>query len=250
MKGKFSRLMLVAASTLAVVACGSGESDAKNAGKAGQAVGAGSAATRDWTTNVVVTPEGGYRMGNPDAKVKLVEFASLTCSHCRDFHLESQAVLKNDLVRSGRVSYEFRPFLLNGVDIVATLTAKCAPPQQFFTWADQLYRNHDAWVGGFVKAQQDKAAMTRLQALPENQQLSAFASAAGFDAFARLRGLPKARLDQCLADQATFNQLQAQQQAAQDQYQITGTPTFVVNGEKLQGVANWAALEPKIRELL
>lgn len=247
MTGKFSRLMLVAASTLAVVACGSGESDAKNAGKAGQAAGT-SAATRDWSTNVVATPEGGYRMGNPDARVKLVEYASLWCTHCRDFALQSKDALVGNYVKSGQVSYEFRPFIIAFPDYIGFLTAKCQPASQFFTWSDQMYRNHAAWTLPFTKIPQ--ATLQQVQSLPADQQLTRLAELSGFDAFVRLRGVPKAKLDQCLRDKAAMDRLNATAQAGQDQFQITGTPTFIVNGEKAAGVADWASLEPKIKELL
>src|SRR3546814_9181159 len=61
-------------------------------------------AAKDWTKTVARTPEGGFRVGNPDAPVKLVEYGSLTCDHCAHFAEEATPKLLGQYVRSGRVS--------------------------------------------------------------------------------------------------------------------------------------------------
>ncbi len=240
----FSRAMMFGAAILALGACGDkgaepAEAKAPNKGAAAQA--------QDWRQTVAATPEGGYRMGSPNARVKLVEYASFTCSHCRDFHLASQPVLKDELVRSGQVSYEYRPFILNGPDVIAALAAKCNGPERFFALADQLYRNHDQWVLPFTKL--TEAELGPLQRLPQNQQIAAFANAGGFNRWAAMRGLPTVKLNQCLSDQAAADRLQTTAQAGQTQFNITGTPTFIINGEKVEGT-DWAGLQPKIRAAL
>src|SRR3546814_2774047 len=58
-------------------------------------------------------------MGNPDASIKIVEFASLTCSHCAEFSLESHDELKRDFIDTGRVSLELRNFIRDGIDLTA-----------------------------------------------------------------------------------------------------------------------------------
>ena len=75
---------------------------------------------RDWTRTVVATPEGGFRMGNPNAPVKLVEYGSLTCRHCADFAPGRDAAAgRHAMSASGKVSYEYRNFILNGLDVAA-----------------------------------------------------------------------------------------------------------------------------------
>jgi protein-disulfide isomerase len=239
-----SRALMFGAAVLALGACG--DKGAQPA-EAKATKGATQAQARDWRTAVIATPEGGYRMGNPDARVKLVEYASFTCSHCRDFHLAATPVLKDELVRSGQVSYEDRPFILNGPDVIAALAAKCNGPDRFFPLADQLYRNHDQWVTPFTKL--TEADLAPLQRLPQNQQIAAFANAAGFNRWAAVRGLPAAKLNQCLTDQAAADRLQAVAQNAQTQFNIAGTPTFILNGEKVEGT-DWGGLQPKIRAAL
>src|SRR5574338_12031 len=65
----------------------------------------------DWSQVVNPTSQGGFLMGNPDAKVKLVEYGSLTCPHCREFDEAAVTPLINDYVKSGQVSYEFRNYV-------------------------------------------------------------------------------------------------------------------------------------------
>lgn len=247
---KILKIALVFAGTLAMAACNSGTSTAKS-GAAGNTVDTakvGAAATRDWTATVVQTPEGGFRMGNPDAKVKLVEFASFTCSHCRDFHTEGSGKLKDNFVKTGAVSYEYRPFMLNVYDFTATMLAMCEGPDRFFFWSNQLFTAHDAWIEPFTKL--TDADIEPLKALPPEQQVKGLASAGKLNEFARTRGLPGAKFDACMSDQKSFEALQSRQNAAIAQYNIQGTPTFVLNGKKLEGVTTWAQLEPKLKAAL
>src|SRR3954469_1746838 len=105
------------------------------------------ASARDWSRVVVATPEGGFRMGNPAARVKLLEYGSLTCPHCAAFAREGEAALVQNYVRTGRVSYEYRNYILNGIDIVASLLARCSGPSGFFPMAQNLYATQQQWIG-------------------------------------------------------------------------------------------------------
>ncbi|HEX8262031.1 MAG TPA: thioredoxin domain-containing protein, partial [Allosphingosinicella sp.] len=101
----------------------------------------------DWGRTVVATPEGGFRMGNPNARVKLVEYGSLTCGHCAAFSRQGMAPLVATYVKSGRVSYEYRNFILNGLDVAASLVARCGGPARFFPVADKFYATQPQWMG-------------------------------------------------------------------------------------------------------
>ena len=249
-------LAMMGLAALALSACDSGTSSAAapNAASPGGAspkvsnTRASLPPAQDWTATVVATPEGGFRMGNPDAEVKIVEFASFTCSHCRDFHLEAAEKLKGTYVKGGDVSYEYRPFLLNIYDAAAVMIAKCEGPSQFFTWANQLYTNHDAWVTPFTKL--TEADIAPLKSLPADQQIKGLALAGGMHEFVKPRGMPKAKFEQCLSDPKAMERITASQQAAVDTYKIQGTPTFLLNGKKLEIAPNWAALQPEIDKAL
>ena len=197
----------------------------------------------DWSRTVVATPEGGFRMGNPAAKVKLVEYGSLTCPHCAEFNREAKLPLAPK-IRSGAVSYEFRTYVLNGIDAAATLIARCAGPAGFFRAADRFYMTQPDWiakVSGMPEAQK-----AQLRALPEGQRLVRLAEIGGMLAIATQAGVPAARAKACLADPAGLRKIGEIGQAAAD-LGVQGTPTFFLNGRNI-GVQHWATLEPIIRQ--
>lgn len=239
------KLSFLAALALAISACDSGTSTAADAQ---QAAAADSATGTDWTTVIGETEDGGYRMGNPDARVKVVEFGSFTCSHCGDFHKDAVAHFEPEYVKTGRVSYEFRPFMLNIYDFAATKLAVCQGPERFFSWMDGLYDNQETWIEPFTKI--TEVEVTPLRSLPLGQQVRGLALAGKLNLFAARRGLPTAEFDKCLADEALMEQLVNRQQKAVEAYRIEGTPTFVLNGKKVDNVTTWAQLQPKIDEAL
>jgi len=96
-------------------------------------------AGKTWTEVVEVTADGGYRVGNPNAPVKLLEFGALSCSHCAEFSETASKELLGDFVTSGKVSYELRFFMLNALDIPATLLATCGSPEAVVALADQFW---------------------------------------------------------------------------------------------------------------
>jgi protein-disulfide isomerase len=202
------------------------------------------AARIDWTRTVVMTPQGGFRMGNPAAKVKLVEYGSLTCGHCANFAQAGMAALVGTYVRSGKVSYEYRNYILNGLDVAATLVARCGGPGRFFPVADKFYATQPQWmgrVGAFTAAQK-----AQLNALPENQRLGRLAELAGITQIAAQHGIPQAQAKRCLADQAALDRLGKMVEAAEAQG-VAGTPTFFFNGANI-GTHTWGTLEPILRE--
>lgn len=198
----------------------------------------------DWSRTVVATPEGGFRMGNPAARVKLVEYGSLTCGHCANFAKAGMASLVGTYVRSGKVSYEYRNFILNGLDVAATLVARCGGPSRFFPVADKLYATQGQWAGrvGSLTA----AQKAQVSALPEDQRLGRIAELAGITQLAARHGIAPAQSKRCLTDQAAFDRLGKMSEAAQA-LGVDGTPTFFLNGANI-GSHSWATLEPILRE--
>ena len=100
----------------------------------------------DWT-EVVNATAAGFMMGNPNAKVKLVEIGALTCPHCREFDEKGVPTLVDKYVKSGQVSWEFRTYLLNGFDIPAALIARCNGAKTYFPLVRAMYKDQPLWVG-------------------------------------------------------------------------------------------------------
>jgi len=198
----------------------------------------------DWTKTVVATEEGGFLMGNPNADVKLIEYGSLTCPHCAEFAEKGAPQLIDKYVKTGRVSFEFRNFLRDGLDMSMALVARCGGPERFFSLSDAMYKDQRSF---FERAQ---------AATPEQQQAASsspagFAELAGLQQWAAQRRVPSAQSNACLADQATQDKLVQVSNDVQTQFPgFSGTPSFVINGKLLEKTATWDALEPQIRDAL
>lgn len=240
--------------TLALLLAGCGDEAGSNQAASGQPVSTAplqqvEAPNGDWTQIVSETAEGGYRMGNPNAPVKLVEYGSLTCPHCAEFAVEGGEKLKNEYVKSGQVSWEFRPYLLFPTDVGISMLLRCQGPAPFFRLTDQLYAEQRNWVQGFQNI--PEAEQQRIQALPAQQRAAEFAKAGGIDQFFRQRGMPEQKINTCLADPAGLASLAAiTQKAHAEMPNFPGTPTFLINGEMVENTATWGLLEPKLREAI
>ena len=237
------------AAALALALGGCGGDDAATNGSASNAPLAQiKAPNGDWTQTVTTTALGGYLMGNPGAPVKLVEYGSLSCGHCAKFSEEATEPLKNNYVKSGQVSWEFRPFLLFPSDPGITMLLACQGPTPFFRLADQLYAGHDEWMGKLQSVPAEQQA--QLQSLPGQERAASYVRLAGLDQFFRQRGMPEAKINACLADPKGLETVMGHTSRAARDDGVSGTPTFFINGKQAEGAGTWAALEPLIRAAL
>ena len=219
---------MLAASTLAVPA-----------GALGQA--------KDWRSTVVVTSDGGMAIGNPKAKVSVIEYGSMTCPHCREFARDGVPPLLANYVKSGKVRFEFRNFVLNGYDLAASLVARCAGPRRFFPASERIFSEQPKWIARVQRAA--PARVEAAKALPADKQIAAMADIAGLKPLGVASGIPAARIDQCLADKDSAERLMAFARKASTEQGVKGTPTFFLNGRKVEA-HDWASLEPLIRKAL
>ena len=150
-------------------------------------------------------------LGNPDAKVKLEEFASLTCSHCANFHTQTFGEVKSEMIDKGEVFFTFTDFPLNAPALEASIVARCLPEDRYFKFISFLFENQSDWAfnGDFSKS------------LRQN---------------AKLVGASDEMLDACLTDDIRAALLTRMQEAGQ-KHGISSTPSFVFNdgAEKLSG---------------
>ena len=213
---------------------------------AGSAAAAPKPTATDWSRIVARTPAGGYRMGNAAAKVKLVEYGSMTCPHCRLFDEEGGDKLIRNYVRTGKVSYEFRNYVRDPFDIGAALIARCNGARSFFSLTRGLFKDQPKWIATVQSAPPEKIEVIKESG--PNRLFFEFAKLAGLPQWAAARGVPAARSGQCLTNKAEIDRLVAMNKAATDQFpDFPGTPTFLLNGKMLGDTSTWGALEPKIR---
>ena len=150
-------------------------------------------------------------LGNPKAKVKLVEYASLSCTHCAVFNNEVFPAFKKKYIDSGKVHYTLREILTPPAQVAAAgyMTARCAGKDKYFTVVDAVFRGHDE----MVKTGDARAVLV---------------------AAAQAGGLSEAQFEACLSDEAALQALNARVSRNAKQGEIAGTPTFVFNGVKVK----------------
>lgn len=197
-------------------------------------------AVTDWTRVAVRTPDG-VRLGNPAARVKLVEYGSITCPHCAHFASEGTAPLYGH-VRTGRVSWEYRPYMLFPTDPALFALLNCQAPGAFFPTVERLYATQRTWV---TRVQTWlEANREQVLAMAGPARATALFRASQVDGLFRGHGMTPAQINACIGNVANLRRVAEGTQRASQRNGVTGTPTFFVNGVRAENVGSWADLEP------
>lgn len=151
-----------------------------------------------------------YSLGNPDAKVKVIEYGAFTCPHCREFHADVWPKLKKNYIDTGKIDFTFRAFYLQRYGLWANMVARCGGEMRYYGIADMLFDKQPDWA----YTQDPSKAIEGIRKI-------------GLAA-----GLTKDQMDQCLHDGKMAQALVAKFQKYAKQDGIEGTPTFMINGKK------------------
>lgn len=234
-------MILGAVSALALSGCNKAADTSATTAQTSVAAPAGTS----WVETTSITPDGGMLMGNPSASVKLIEYGALSCPHCAKFSIDSAEGLKA-LISKGTVSYELRTFLIHPQDVPASLLARCNGAGPFFAIAEQMFATQNDWLSksSTITAadQQSWASMT------PNQVAASMADKLGLVEFVQQRGIPADKAKACLADAEGVKTLEKIAKVATDDFKITGTPTFIINGQVVPNANTWADLEPELKK--
>jgi protein-disulfide isomerase len=186
----------------------------------------------NWLLTFSVSAKGGHIIGNPAAANKIVEYASYTCGHCAHFEAAEVPLVKNQLVATGKTSFEVRNLVRDPLDLTAAMLARCGGKGRFFGNHKLLMATQTQWADG------SKVTKPTL-ALLEAQKTVAFMQAAytelGFDKIMAQRGITAAQGKACLADKASFDAVIAMTDEATQALKISSTPTLMVNGKIIPG---------------
>jgi protein-disulfide isomerase len=155
-------------------------------------------------------PLGEIMIGAADAPVTIVEYASLTCGHCGDFHRTTLPLLKGKYVDTGKVNIKFRPFPLDEYALTGAMLAQCVAPKQRVAFLDILFARQGQWM-------QSQRPIDDFQSI------------------ARQAGLSEADFVVCLKDENILAGVRDMQKQAAEELGIRSTPTFFINGTKLEG---------------
>ncbi|MEL6968356.1 MAG: DsbA family protein [Pseudomonadota bacterium] len=149
-------------------------------------------------------------LGDVNAKVTLVEYASMTCPHCKTFHEKILPEVKKKYVETGKVKYILRPFPFDGDrrGEAAFMLAMCAPNNSYYPMIDALFSTQPVWAG-------------RGNPVPELLRLS------------KLAGMSEDEFKTCLSNQELLTQMVQDRNKAVNDFQVRSTPTVFINGQKL-----------------
>ena len=211
------RNLLIGASTFAMLAA---------LGGLGAMIEARPAAAQSISMAELMVPPGlGDRsLGKDDAPVTIVEYASMTCPHCAQFHEATYPELKKRYIDTGKVRFIFREFPLDPLAAGASMLARCAEKEKFFPMIETLFHMQRTWA---IE-----------KPIPP---LMAIAKQAGFS---------EQSFNACLSDQKMLEALQAEQKRATDKFKVNSTPTLFINGKMQKGGATIDDLAKVIDPLL
>lgn len=168
-------------------------------------------------------------MGNPDAKVTVIEYASFTCPHCKHFHDGPFKNLKAEYIDTGKINFIYREVYFDRFGLWAGMVARCGGPVRYFAISDMIFNQQRDWIG-------DGTPTT---------------IAGNLRRIGKAAGLTDDQLDKCLSDADMARALVATYQNNAKADDINATPTFVINGQKYSNMA-WdkfkAVLEEKLAE--
>lgn len=207
----------------------------------------GAASKPGWSATVSQSEIGGYVIGNPAAATKVVEYISYTCNHCADFETNGSPVLKSQYIAKGTVSAEIRNMVRDPADMAAALLARCGGKTRFVGNHAALMAAQSVWLGKVTSAPKDVQASWFQGTVPE--RLTKIANGSGMMALMQKRGFTAAQLKTCLASEPEQKKILAMTKYATDTLQVSGTPSFTMNGKLLDHVHNWAALKAKLDTL-
>lgn len=151
-------------------------------------------------------------LGDPDAALTIIEYASLTCPHCAHFHRDTLPELKANWIDTGRAKLIYRDYPTSpvAVSLAASMIARCAPKDRYFVFLGALYQTQENWASS-------------------GNPIDALAKVA------QLGGMPRADVDKCLEDEGLLEGIRDRALDARMQYGIESTPSFVVNGQVVRG---------------
>jgi protein-disulfide isomerase len=152
-------------------------------------------------------------LGKLDAPVEVIEYASFTCPHCANFHDTVFGQLKKNYIDTGKVKFVYREVYFDKYGLWAAMVARCAGPEKYFPVSDMIYDTQTAWIGN-----------------GEEPTIAENLRKIGLKA-----GMSKEALDACLNDNAKAKAMVAAYQANATKDNISGTPSFIINGEKFSG---------------
>ncbi|MGH6946189.1 MAG: DsbA family protein [Kiloniellales bacterium] len=162
-------------------------------------------------------------LGDAEAKVTIIEYASLTCPHCATLHTDIMPRIKSEWIDTGKARLVYRHFPLDGVALRAAALTDCLPAERHYAFLDMLFEGQQQWA----RADDPVAALGQR---------------------AKLAGLSQSEIDSCLADEAAMAKIMERRKEGSELYDVDSTPTLIIDGHKLSGTRSYEEIEKVLQE--
>lgn len=181
----------------------------------------------DVSENNLALPDGieEKTLGDPNAPITVIEYASMTCPHCASFHNRTYPQLKEKYIDSGKVLFKFREFPLDQVGATVAVLARCAPNERFFDMIDVYFKSQGTWRTG-------------ANPLP------------GIVEIAKQLGFTQQSVNACLTNQDVIAGVNAVRTHGAEVLKVDATPTFFINGKRVPGAITLEQFEEEFKAYL
>lgn len=200
---------LIPVAIVAIVLIAGGGWWLTQSGNSTNALPAGAAGAEETREDVDTSGVTEMVLGSEDAPIEIVEYASYTCPHCATFHENQFKKLKTDYIDTGKVKFTYREVYFDRYGLWASMIARCGGPERFFGITDLIFKGQSEWV----RAGEPALIVEELRKI------------------GRLAGLDNDQLETCLQDGEKAQALVAWYEKNAEADNVTGTPSFVIDGE-------------------
>ena len=152
-------------------------------------------------------------LGNKDAKIIVIEYASMTCSHCANFHKEVYPKIKENYIDTNKIKFIFRDFPLDKQALFGSVLAKCAPKEKYFDFVKLILSTQKKWITS------DDAFIDKLKNI------------------GKLAGLTESKINNCFKDEQIVDNIINTRNFAERKYNISSTPSFIINNKKYSAMS-------------
>ena len=149
-------------------------------------------------------------LGNPDAKVTMIEYASMTCPHCANFHTKTFPAIKKEYIETGKIKFIYRDFPLDQFALAAAMMARCASKDRYFAIVDLIFRTQKSWG----RNPDPRKALAQI---------------------GKLAGVSEPTYRACVGDKAIYDGMIKMRDGGAKDFKVQSTPTFVVDGKTING---------------
>jgi len=168
--------------------------------------------TLSFAESVLDLSEDDYIVGDKEAPITIIEYASLSCSHCADFHINTLPILMQEYVDTGKAKIVFRDFPFNYPALLGSMVLRCVPEEIRYEYSNALYQLQSKWV-----VRENAKTTKELYKIMQSG------------------GMTKERFNECIDNVDLENKILNDVIAAQSEFNIKSTPSFLINGMLIEG---------------